>query len=59
MQTRWFALVGLLAATLPAQVGKPMPGMEVDQSFNFDTMKLKNIDQLRGSAVFVEYWQTW
>jgi hypothetical protein len=36
-----------------------MPGMEVDQSFNFDAMKLKNIDQLRGSAVFVEYWQTW
>lgn len=48
-----------LAASVPAQVGKPMPALEVDRIFNFDAMKLKRLDQLRGSAVLVDYWQTW
>ena len=52
-------LAGALAAALPAQVGKPMPGLEVDHVYNFDAMKLKSIAQLRGSAVLIEYWQTW
>lgn len=52
-------LAGALAGALPAQVGKPMPGLEVEQAFNFDALKLKQIAQLRGSAVLIEYWQTW
>jgi hypothetical protein len=48
-----------LAAALPAQVGQPMPALEVDTSYNFDAFKLKRVDQLRGSVVFLEYWQTW
>lgn len=59
MQTRALTLVGLLAAALPAQVGKPMPSLEVDQVFNFSAMPLKQIDQLQGSVVFLDYWQTW
>lgn len=59
MQTRALTLVGLLAAVLPAQVGKPMPSLEVEQIYNFSAMQLKRIDQLRGSVVFLEYWQTW
>ena len=52
-------LAGVIASAIPAQVGKPMPGLEVDASYNFDVMKLKNIAQLRGSAVLIDYWQTW
>jgi hypothetical protein len=52
-------LVGALAAALPAQVGKPMPGLEADNVYNFSAMKLKQIAQLHGSAVFIEYWATW
>ena len=48
-----------LATALPAQVGQPMPSLEVDTSYNFDAFKLKRVDQLRGSVVFLEYWQTW
>ena len=59
MRTPAPLLLVALAAALPAQVGQPMPGLEVDHYFNFDAMKLKNIAQLRGSAVFLEYWQTW
>lgn len=59
MRSQMFTCLGLLAAALPAQVGKPMPPLEVEQIYNFDAMALKRVDQLRGSVVFVEYWQTW
>ena len=52
-------LAGALAGALPAQAGKPMPGLEVDHVYNFDALKLKEIAQLRGSAVYIDYWRTW
>ena len=52
-------LSGALAGVVPAQVGKPMPELEADYVYNFDAFELKRIAQLRGSAVFLEYWQTW
>ena len=51
-------LAGALAGALPAQ-GKTMPGLEVDHVYNFDALKLREIAQLRGSAVYIDYWRTW
>ncbi|HLQ36780.1 MAG TPA: hypothetical protein VK348_03190 [Planctomycetota bacterium] len=59
MRTEVFCvLAGVFAAGLPAQVGKPMPSLEINKLYNLDA-KPKNITDLRGSAVFIEYWQTW
>ena len=52
-------IVVLLATSLSAQVGQPMPPLEIDAAYNFDSFKLKRLDQLAGKVVFVEYWQTW
>jgi hypothetical protein len=52
------AVLFALAGAALAQVGQPMPGLEIDKTFNFD-LKAKSVDQLRGAAVFIEYWQTW
>jgi hypothetical protein len=48
-----------LAAVMPAQVGKPMPSLEIDRLFNLEGAKPKNFEQLRGSTILLEYWQTW
>ena len=54
------AVLFALAGAATAQVGQPMPGLEVDKTFNFNyDLKVKRVDQLHGAAVFVEYWQTW
>jgi hypothetical protein len=52
-------LAGTLAGNLSAQVGRPMPALDMDRVYNFDALKLKRLAQLRGSAVYVLYWQTW
>lgn len=49
----------LFAAAAPPQVGSPMPSLAVHKAYNFDAFKLRNLDQLRGCAILLDYWQTW
>lgn len=54
-----FAAGSALAFAAPAQVGDPVPEIEADAVYNFDALRLKELSQLRGSAIFLEYWATW
>ncbi len=39
--------------------GDQAPELEIDTWFNFDKAIGDTLKDLRGSAVFIEYWQTW
>ena len=54
-----FAIGSALALPAPAQVGNPVPEVEADAVYNFDALRLRRLSQLRGSAIFLEYWATW
>ena len=54
-----------LLATFPqpaatqAKAGSEAPDMKADLWLNFSQFHGQSLKQLRGSAVYLEYWQTW
>jgi hypothetical protein len=46
---------------LPSQdkVGSEAPELKADAWLNFKEFRGKDLSQLRGSAVLLEYWATW
>jgi hypothetical protein len=53
-------LAALGASDLRAQAaGRDAPELTADVWLNFSEFRGKSMSQLRGSALLLEYWQTW
>ena len=53
------ALAQAPALRAQANVGKEAPSLTPDVWLNFKEFHGKSFTQLRGSAVLLDYWQTW
>ncbi len=59
LSTSALLLATLAAPSLRAQAGRDAPEMTADVWLNFKEFRGKSLSQLRGSALLLEYWQTW